>query len=77
MGALYKGFIATAIFSLIILYFVTDKVIGLDNYFSTTNSVTSWVLTVFSISSAIGIISLGFIIFIVSGILSFLLKSIK
>ncbi len=33
----------------------------IENYFSTTNSVTSWVLTVFSISSAIGIISLGFL----------------
>ena len=32
----------------------------IENYFSTTKSITSWVLTVFSISSAIGIISLGF-----------------
>ena len=32
----------------------------IENFFSTTNSITSWVLTVFSISSAIGIISLGF-----------------
>ena len=30
MGALYKGFIATAILSLIILYFVTGYVIGFD-----------------------------------------------
>ncbi len=30
MGALYKGFIAAAILSLIALYFVTDHVIGLD-----------------------------------------------
>ena len=30
MGALYKGFIASAVFSLIALYFVTDAVIGLD-----------------------------------------------
>ncbi|MDD9841687.1 MAG: sodium-translocating pyrophosphatase [Alphaproteobacteria bacterium] len=30
MGALYKGFIASAILSLIVLYFVTDHVIGLD-----------------------------------------------
>ena len=28
MGALYKGFIATAILSLIVLYFVTDLVVG-------------------------------------------------
>ena len=30
MGALYKGFIASAVLSLIALYFVTDAVIGLD-----------------------------------------------
>ena len=33
MNALYKGFIATAIFSLAILYPVTDIIIGLDNNF--------------------------------------------
>ena len=31
MGALYKGFIATAVLSLIVLYPLTDKVIGLGN----------------------------------------------
>ncbi|MDB9926002.1 sodium-translocating pyrophosphatase [Hyphomicrobiales bacterium] len=30
MGALYKGFIATALLSLVILYFVTDYVVGFD-----------------------------------------------
>ena len=38
MGALYKGFIATAILSLIILYPVTDKIIGLDNYYKSPNA---------------------------------------
>jgi K(+)-stimulated pyrophosphate-energized sodium pump len=38
MGALYKGFIATAIFSIIILYPITDKIIGLDNYYKSTNA---------------------------------------
>ena len=38
MGALYKGFIATAIFSVIILYPVTEKIIGLDNIYSSTNA---------------------------------------
>jgi K(+)-stimulated pyrophosphate-energized sodium pump len=38
MGALYKGFIATAIFSVIILYPITDKIIGLDNYYKSTNA---------------------------------------
>ena len=34
MGALYRGFIATAILSLIILYFVTDLVVGFDTVLS-------------------------------------------
>ena len=38
MGALYKGFIATSIFSVIILYPVTEKIIGLDNIYSSTNA---------------------------------------
>ena len=38
MGALYKGFLATAIFSVVILYPVTDKIIGLDTIYSSTNA---------------------------------------
>ena len=38
MGALYKGFIATAIFSIIILYPVTDKIIGLETIYTSTNA---------------------------------------
>ena len=38
MGALYKGFIATAIFSVIILYPVTDKIIGMDKIYSSSNA---------------------------------------
>ena len=34
MGALYKGFIATALLSLVILYFVTDFVIGFETVLS-------------------------------------------
>ena len=37
MGALYKGFIATAIFSLIILYPITDHVIGFDKIYSVSD----------------------------------------
>ena len=33
----------------------------IETFFSTTRSVTVWIITVFSISSAIGIISLGFL----------------
>ena len=38
MNALYKGFIATAIFSMIVLYPVTDKIIGLESNYQTTNA---------------------------------------
>jgi len=38
MGALYKGFIVTAISSLVILYPITDIIIGLNNTYSSTNS---------------------------------------
>ena len=38
MNALYKGFIATAIFSVIILYPVTEKIIGMNNFYSSTNA---------------------------------------
>ena len=38
MGALYKGFIATAIFSILILYPVTDKVIGLNTIYTSSNA---------------------------------------
>ena len=34
MGALYKGFIVTSITSLIILYPVTDSIVGLENFYS-------------------------------------------
>jgi len=38
MGALYKGFIATAILSLVILYPVTDKIIGINNVYTSSNA---------------------------------------
>tara|TARA_Y100000590_G_scaffold266901_1_gene299717 strand:- start:1885 stop:3978 length:2094 start_codon:yes stop_codon:yes gene_type:complete len=38
MGALYKGFIATAILSLVVLYPVTDKIIGLENIYTSSNA---------------------------------------
>ena len=40
MGALYKGFIVTAITSLIIMYPVTNAVIGIDNEYSNTAGAT-------------------------------------
>jgi len=45
MGALYKGFIASAVLSLVVLYFVTDWVIGLDTAFTVgTQSFTGMTL---------------------------------
>ena len=41
MGALYKGFIATALLSVIVLYPVTDKIIGLNTTFTVSNSIFS------------------------------------
>ena len=38
MGALYKGFIVTAILSVVVLYPVTNKIIGFNNIYSTANS---------------------------------------
>ena len=37
MGALYKGFIVTAIISLVLLYPITSNIIGLDNTFTVGN----------------------------------------
>tara|TARA_B100001123_G_scaffold420705_1_gene527412 strand:- start:345 stop:2438 length:2094 start_codon:yes stop_codon:yes gene_type:complete len=37
MGALYKGFIVTAVLSLVVLYPITDKIIGLDNIYYSSN----------------------------------------
>ena len=38
MGALYKGFIVTAILSVVVLYPVTNKIIGFNNIYSAANS---------------------------------------
>ncbi len=50
--------LATSLFT-IDMGIVSIALIDIESSFSITNSVTSWVITVFSISSAIGIISLG------------------
>ena len=39
MGALYKGFVATAIFSLLILYPITDQLLGFETTFKLENKV--------------------------------------
>ena len=62
MGALYKGFIATSILSVIILYPITDKVIGLDTTYSSENS--SFVGFDLYICGVVGLIITGLIIWI-------------
>ncbi len=62
MGALYKGFIATAVLSLIILYPVTDKVIGLKNIYSSSNAEFSG-LGLY-ICGVIGLVITGLIIWV-------------
>ena len=52
--------LATSLFTLD-MGIVSIALIDIESSFSITNSVTSWVITVFSISSGIGIISLGFL----------------
>ena len=62
MNALYKGFVATAFLSLIILYPITDKVIGLDSVYKSSNSVfTGFDLYVCGV---IGLIITGLIIWV-------------
>ena len=42
MGALYKGFIVTAIISLILLYPITSNIIGLENTFNVGDKKILW-----------------------------------
>ena len=62
MGALYKGFIASAILSLIALYFVTDHIIGLEEVFQQGER-TFTGLTMY-ICGIIGLLITGLIIWI-------------
>ena len=44
MGALYKGFIVTALTSLLILYPVTDSIVGLsENYNNSGKNLMEWI----------------------------------
>ena len=62
MGALYKGFIVTAVLSLIILYPVTDSILGMDEVFSLTNkSITGFDLYLCGVS---GLVITGLLIWI-------------
>ena len=62
MGALYKGFVATAILSLIVLYPVTDKIIGIDNIYKSSNASFTGLGLYFC--GAIGLVITGLIIWV-------------
>ena len=64
MGALYKGFAVTAILSLLILYPVTDSIIGLDNTYAPANSETSFSGLDLYICGVVGLIITGLLIWI-------------
>ena len=62
MNALYKGFVVTAILSLIVLYPVTDSILGLDNTFSSsTKSFTGLDLYICGVA---GLVITGLLIWI-------------
>ena len=62
MGALYKGFIATAVLSLIILYFVTDYVVGFSSVLTVSDQ--SFTGLDLYICGVIGLVITGLIIWI-------------
>jgi K(+)-stimulated pyrophosphate-energized sodium pump len=62
MGALYKGFVVTAVLSLIALYPVTNSIIGLDKvYFSSNISYTGFSLYICGVA---GLVITGLLIWI-------------
>ena len=62
MAALYKGFIVTAITSLIILYPITDYVLGLENSYTISNK--SFTGMSLYICGAIGLVITGLLIWV-------------
>jgi len=62
MAALYKGFVVTAVTSLIILYPVTDYVLGLENSYSVSNKLFSGMSLY--ICGVIGLVITGLLIWV-------------
>ena len=62
MAALYKGFVATAVTSLIILYPITDYVLGLENTYSVANKSFSGMSLY--ICGVIGLVITGLLIWV-------------
>lgn len=64
MGALYKGFVVTAITSLLILYPVTDSIIGLDQTYTPSNSTTGFYGLDLYICAVVGLVITGLLIWV-------------
>tara|TARA_B100000886_G_scaffold236109_1_gene165321 strand:- start:10936 stop:13044 length:2109 start_codon:yes stop_codon:yes gene_type:complete len=64
MGALYKGFVVTAITSLIILYPVTDSIIGLGQSYTPANSTSGFNGLDIYICAVVGLVITGLLIWI-------------
>ena len=62
MNALYKGFVVTAVLSLIVLYPVTDSILGLDTVFNSSNK--SFTGLDLYICGAAGLVITGLLIWI-------------
>ena len=64
MGALYKGFVVTAVTSLLILYPVTDSIIGLDQSYTPANSTSSFNGLDLYVCAVVGLVITGLLIWI-------------
>ena len=64
MGALYKGFVVTAITSLLILYPVTDAIIGLDKTYTPASNTTGFSGLDIYICGVVGLVITGLLIWI-------------
>jgi len=76
MNALYKGFIVTAVLSVLILYPVTDKIIGLSNIYSSSGSSEFTGFHLY-LCGVIGLIITGLIIWITEYYTSTLYRPVK
>ena len=64
MGALYKGFVVTAITSLLILYPVTESIIGLDQSYTPSSSTIGFNGLDLYICAVVGLVITGLLIWI-------------
>ncbi|MDA7715165.1 sodium-translocating pyrophosphatase [Pelagibacteraceae bacterium] len=64
MAALYKGFLVTAITSLLVLYPVTDSIIGLDTVYTPVNNLSGFSGLDLYICGVVGLVITGLLIWI-------------